>query len=188
MNSASGSPPSAAIPPSTRVSIEPWNPRKPAFRAHAFHHAVALDALRDAPVAPVLAALAEAIKPGGQLVLQELVAHAPLDPDDPAVAAWCRLEGHSAALPTEAVVTQELQRLRFDIRVLEDQSDRHAGLIVQGWQELVDWMQAAHPGRAEAQAMVDEAELWARYIGLLQAGSIRLLRWHAFAPAAAGAR
>lgn len=166
------------------VTVDAWDRAEPRFRAHAFHHAVALDALRNAAASRVLAALQEAIKPGGQLVLQELVAEAPLDPHDQAVEAWCRLDQRSPDLPSEAAVTSELQRLHFDVRVLEDQSDRHIGLIVQGWQRLVESIEVARPSRGHAGALVDEAELWARRIGLLQAGRIRLLRWHAFAAAA----
>jgi hypothetical protein len=166
------------------ATVEAWNPTAPRFRKRAFHHSVAFEALRDAPADAVLAALYQAIKPGGQLVLQELVAEAPLDPADPAAAAWCRLERRTPDLPAEATITETLQRLGFDVRVVEDQSSRHVGLVVQGWNGLIRGLQGVHPSRAYAAALVDEAELWARRIGLMHAGRIRLVRWHAIARAA----
>jgi hypothetical protein len=164
-----------------RITVEPWNPAAPRFRRRAFHHIVAFEALRDAVPRAVLAALGQAIKPAGQLVLQELVADAPLDPADPTVAAWCRLEHRSPDLPTEAVISETLERLGFDINLAEDQSSRHVGLAVQGWKGLLQGLHGVRPPRAHAAAMIDEAERWTRRIGLLHAGRIRMLRWHAIA-------
>jgi hypothetical protein len=170
------------------ATVEPWDPAAPQFHANAFHHAIAFDALHDAPPTVVLGALREAIKPGGQLVLQEMVADAPLDPSDVAIAAWSRLERRSPDLPSEAGVTAELQRLHFDVRVAEDQSGRHAGLAVQGWQGLVQSLRGAHPSHLFAEALVNEAELWARRISLIQGGRIRFVRWHAYAESAGRSR
>jgi hypothetical protein len=162
------------------ATVDAWDPAAPQFTPHAFHHAMALDALRESPTA-VLAGLHDAIKPGGQLVLLELVANGPLDPADPAIAEWCRAEDRAPDLPTEAAIAAELQRLRFDIRVTEDQSTRHVSLVLQGWQQLVQSLDGAHPSHLYAEALVNEAELWARRISLMHAGKIRLVRWHAFA-------
>jgi hypothetical protein len=73
---------------SRRAQIVAWDPEAPRFERGYFHHGLALEPLRDAPVEPTLAALAQALKPGGQLVLLETVADTPLDPEDPLVAAW----------------------------------------------------------------------------------------------------
>jgi hypothetical protein len=122
-----------------------------------------------------------AIKQDGQLVLQEVVADAPLDADDPAAAAWCRLEHRSPDLPTEGDIAAELERLRFEVRVVEDQSARHVALALQGWQGVVQSLEGAHPSHLFAEALVNEAELWARRISLMHDGRIRLVRWHAYA-------
>ena len=163
------------------ATVQAWDPASPCFRRRAFQHVMAFDALRDAPVDEVLSALYQAIKPGGQLVLQELVADAPLDAAEPQTAAWCRLERRTPDLPAEAAITGTLAGLGFDVRVVEDQSSRHVGLVVQGWKGLIRTLQGEHPSHAYAAALVDEVELWARRIGLMHAGRIRLMRWHAIA-------
>jgi len=163
------------------ASVEPWDPAAPEFRQGAFHHAIAFDALHESPADAVLRALRDAIKPSGQLVLQELVADRPLDPADPSVSAWRRLEYRKRDLPTEAGITAQLEHLRFEVRVTEDQSDHHISLVLQGWQDFVQSLQGAHPSHLFAEALVNEAELWARRISLMHAGRIRLVRWHAFA-------
>ena len=168
-------------------AVDAWTPAAPQFTARAFHHAIACDAVHESPPA-VLAALREAIKPGGQLVLQELVAEAPLDPAEPAVSEWYRAEDRAPNLPTRSAIATELERLHFDVRVTEDQSARHIGQVLQGWQVLIQSLQGAHPSHRYAEALVDEAELWARRISLMHAGKIHLVRWHAFAEAPARGR
>jgi cyclopropane fatty-acyl-phospholipid synthase-like methyltransferase len=166
-----------------RATAEPWNPAAPHFLKRGFHQIVAFDALRDADAHTVLTAFLQATKPGGQLALQELVADAPLNANDPAVAAWCRLERRTAEVPPEAAITETMRRLGYDVRVIEDQSSRHIGLAVQGWTATIRRLRDVHPSRAYGATLVDEAELWTRRVGLMHAGRIRLVRWHAIARA-----
>lgn len=96
------SPPAASTAPATPWPSAPASvpgPRspRPCARAKA-HHALAVDALRDAPLEPILANLSEALKPHGHIMLVRVIAAA-LDPADPAIAAWARLEGRRPALP-----------------------------------------------------------------------------------------
>jgi SAM-dependent methyltransferase len=165
-----------------RVQAAGWNPEVPAFRARFFHHCLALEPLRGADPAPVLAAIAAALKPGGQLALVEPVADAPLDPADPAIAAWARLERRPPVLPSEAAINWHLGGLGFDVRVAEDISRRHALQAVMGWRAAVHEMHGRErPPPAHAALVVREAELWFRRLHLIQAGKLRLLRWHAIA-------
>ncbi len=164
-----------------RTTAEAWHPDAPRFRKRGFHHVIALDALREGATHTVLSALSQAIKPGGQMVLQELVADGPLDPADPAIVAWCRLERRRPELPAEAFISETLQRLGVEVRVAEDQSSRHVGLVVQGWKGVIRGLKGARPPADYAVALVDEAELWTRRIGLIHAGRIRMVRWNAIA-------
>lgn len=169
-----------------RAAVTRWDRHDPDFQPRASHHALALEAIRDAPVAPVLAALAGALKPYGQAVLIETVAPQPLDPADPAIATWCRLEGRAARLPEPDAVTRGLSRLGFDVRVVEDISARHMRLAVLGWRHLVRLLARERPPPDRAAAVVAEAELWTRRIRLMHAGRIRLMRWHAIGNANPG--
>ena len=161
-----------------RATVELFDPLAPQFRTNFCHHAVVLDTIRAAPIEPFLGAISLALKAHGQIVMAEFVATAPLDPTDPAIAAWCRLEARSPGLHSEPAITRALARLGFDVRVVEDISARHMQLCLRGWKDLVRGMGGTKPSPAEASAIVHEAELWTRRIRLIHSGVIRLVRWH----------
>lgn len=165
-----------------RATLQQWDPRTPALRRNAYSHAIALEALRGAPPQPVLAELAAAIRPGGQLAMVDLVADAPLDPADPLVAGWCRLDHRAPAIPQEGMISGLLGGLGFDIRVVEDVSARHQQLAMAGWSAAVQAMRVAKPGRGRAAALVAEAELWLFRLRLMHVRKLRLVRWNAVRP------
>lgn len=169
-----------------RATVTGWNRHAPAFTPRSSHHALALDAIRDAAVPPVLAAIAESLKPYGQVVLVETVAQEPLDPADPAIATWCRLEGRAPILPQPDAISRGLTRLGFDVRVAEDVSAHHMRLAVLGWRHLVRQMARDRPAHDRAAAVVAQAELWTRRIRLMHSGRIRMMRWHAIGGATIG--
>jgi hypothetical protein len=163
-----------------RAQIASWDPDSPSFERGYFHHALALEPLRDGLAEPTLAALAQALKPGGQLVLLETVADTPLDRADPAVADWLRLDGRRLdRLQAEITITRALGRLGFDVRIVEDISRRHIHQSVAGWREAVRGMEQAKPNPREAAQLIREAELWLLRLRLFRSRALRLVRWHA---------
>lgn len=163
-----------------RAQIEAWDPTAPHFREHFYHHGLLLEALRGSQPERTLSSIARALKPSGHLMMLDLVANKPLDPANPLVAAWAHLERRDpAALPSEIGITRILGRLGFDVRVAEDVSDRHSHQALMGWRSTVRTMEDSPPTRREAMRCIQEAELWLLRLRLLQAGSLRLMRWHA---------
>ncbi len=162
-----------------RAHIETWDPLAPKFPPHYYHHGLALEPLHGDKPEPMLAALARALKPGGQLVLVELVADLKLDAADPMVAAWARLEHRLPTVPGELTVTRVLGRLGFDVRIVEDITRRHMQQSVAGWNTAVQAMDDTRPTLRELGLVVREAELWLARYRLMRAGRLRLVRWHA---------
>ncbi len=162
-----------------RAAIETWDPASPAFRPGAYHHALALDALRGTSPGPVIGALARALRPGGQAALVDVVADATFDPEEAMAARWMQLERRRVPPPLQAVVSGLLAADGFEVRVAEDLSTAHAALVLGGWHAAVTGMGAARPGAGRAAALVEEAELWLLRLRLLRAGRLRHLRWHA---------
>ncbi len=158
-----------------RAKIEVWNPAAPVFPARNYHHALALEPLRQGEAATILPALAGALRPGCNLVLTEVVAGAG---EDATVADWLRVE-RRARPPAAASVTRALEGLGFEIRVAEDLTQRHLHLTVRAWRELVRAMGAERPTPARAAQLVREAEIWLRRARLMRSGCVRLMRWHA---------
>ena len=161
-----------------RAQVERWDPIAPKFPRHYFHHGMAIEPLRGARPEPALAAIALALKPGGQFVLVEVVADAPLDPTDPVVATWARLDHRPTEVPSELAVTRLLGRLGFDVRIVEDLSRRHMRYAIEGWRRAVQAMESGHPTMRQVVVVVHEAELWLARFRLMRAGKLRLVRWH----------
>ena len=91
-----------------RAQVEIWDTLKPKFPRRYFHHGMAIEMLHGAKPDKVLTAVALALKPAAQFVLLETVADAPLDPADPVVATWARLDHRSADVPSEPEITNVL--------------------------------------------------------------------------------
>ncbi len=162
-----------------RAEIKTWDPAAPNFSRRSFHHALALEALRGEAPGPVLVAIFRALRPGGELMMVELVADQPLDPADLGVMAWSRLEGRRPTVPSQRAITAALGRLGFDVRVAEDISLRHMQQALQGWHGAMRGMRERKPSHAMAKLLVGEAELWLRRISLMREKRIRLVRWDA---------
>jgi len=173
-----------------RATIATWQPSAPHFRPNASTHGLALEPLRFAMEAPrretMLAAIAAAIKPRGQLMLVEAVAKRPLDVKDPIVARWLRLEHRPIGPPDEATLTRLMGKLGFDVRVVEDISERHTQQTLLAWNEVVNNLRGKPVNRTEALALIGEVELWLLRLRLLRTGDIRLLRWHGIGKKAPG--
>lgn len=173
----------AGVALAKRATVQAWDPEKPSFRRNAFHHALAIEALRGKRPEDIVAAVCEAVRPGGHIGIVETVAPLPLDPAEPAVAAWCRLERRAPPHPGTDWVTRPLGRLGFDVRVSEDVTVRHVRLAVTGWKRLVREMKLDRPSPLRAAATVAEAELWLRRVQLLRSGRLRVMRWLAISTA-----
>ncbi len=164
-----------------RAQVEPWDPSAPKFPRRYFHHGMTIDALRATRPEPLLAAAALALKPRGQLVLLETVSDLPLDPGDPMVATWARLDHRPAEVPNDLAITDVLGQLGFDVRIVEDLSDRDMQNAIHGWRAVVQGMAGARPSLRQVAVVVREAELWLARLRLMRAGKLRLVRWHALA-------
>ena len=113
-------------------------------------------------------------------MMLEVVADRPLDPTNPVTAGWARLERRDArSVPAEITITRVLRRLHFDVRVVEDVSERHVQQALAGWRTSVRGMENVRPSRRQAMRCVEEAELWLLRMRLFQLGTLRLVRWHA---------
>jgi SAM-dependent methyltransferase len=162
-----------------RAQVDPWDPLSPKFPPRYFHHGLAIEAMRGADPEPLLAAAAKALKPGGQLVLLETVSDLPLDPADPMVATWARLDHRSATAPAELAITEVLGRFGFDVRIVEDVSRREMQNAIKGWRTAVQSIAGRRPALRQIAVVVREAELWLARFHLMRGGRLRQVRWHA---------
>jgi cyclopropane fatty-acyl-phospholipid synthase-like methyltransferase len=174
----------ANAPEGRRIQVATWDRDNPAFAARSAHHAMSLEAVRGAAMDPVLDSIAAALRPHGHVVLTEMVTDTDAPAGDREFAAWCRLENRLPSLPRMDDITATLGRLHFDVRVVEDLSDRHVSATLAGWRHAVKAMQSGpRPDTGDVAAFVTEAELWLLRIRLMRRFGFRLVRWHAIGTA-----
>jgi SAM-dependent methyltransferase len=162
-----------------KVSIKSWDPNNPVFVVRSHHHCLALEPFHGARAEPILDGLARALRPGGQIVITELAAAKPLDPNDHTVRRWGELERRDPANVLPAVsVTRMLGRVGLDVRIAEDMSQRHLEHAMLGWRVMLREL-GRKPSRQEAVQMVEEAELWLLRRRLIKEGRLKMMRWHA---------
>jgi cyclopropane fatty-acyl-phospholipid synthase-like methyltransferase len=165
---------------SKRITMQGWQRDRPAFKPRSANHALSLEAMRGVPPVPVIKGLAGAMRPQGHIVMTELVADKPTPEGDREFGAWCRLEDRLPVLPRTADISTALEREKFDVRVVEDISERHVTQTLEGWRAAVKAMTVgARPAAAAAAAFVNEAELWLLRIRLMKRLELKLIRWYA---------
>jgi hypothetical protein len=167
-----------------RVTIDTWDPVQPKFNPNGHKNCLAIEPMRQAGCGTILPALIGAIGAGGNLVVTDIASMDTIPPGDPLVTRWAALEHRSiAAIPTPQAVAAVLQAHKMDLRIAEDISQRHIDQVMFGWRDLVASMARNKPPPDEANYVVLEAELWLLRRKLIEAGRLRMMRWHAIKPA-----
>jgi cyclopropane fatty-acyl-phospholipid synthase-like methyltransferase len=164
-----------------KAEIIPLDPSSPRFRPNYYHHALVQEALwtiedKDAMVA----ALASAVKPGGQVVITDLTTGpTPILPDDETARVWMKFDRSPAHLITADEETQLFARHGLDIRVAEEISARHVQQAVASWHGIMEVIASESPTPAQALAVIQETRLWRHRLALIRSGRLKLLRWYA---------
>lgn len=172
--------PPAGRPGRGRVAAEAFEAAAPSFRPGFHHHALLLEPFRGGGTPDgLLGAAAAALRPGGQMVLLDLVARG--GGAGPWEDRWRAAEGRPATPPAEAAVPAALRRAGFDLHVVEDAGRRQREAVLGSWRALILALQGegTRPVAADAVSLVQEAEAWLLRLRLMQEGRLRLLRWHA---------
>jgi len=128
-----------------RAAVEALDPARPALRAGYFHHALAQEALWPlADKQAVLAGMVQAVKPGGQVMVTDLV-RGEDDTDDAAWSAWAVLERTVPHLGTEKQIGRSMLALGLDIRIVEDVTQRHVTQALAAWMNRVTILRRTRP-------------------------------------------
>jgi len=161
------------------VKLQTWEPQTPRFPKAAHFNCLALEPMRSAFASVLLPALTAAIPAGGNVVVTNLIAIDPIDPDDGLIARWAALQGYDAGcLPSAAQVAELLDGKGMDLRIAEDISQRHVDQILYAWKQMMTAMTTAKPPQQEAAIIVAESEQWLLRRRLIETGRLRMMRWH----------
>jgi cyclopropane fatty-acyl-phospholipid synthase-like methyltransferase len=122
-----------------------------------------------------------ALKPRGHLLITDYIAEAEVM-GAKAVQTWCDKEPLTPNLwPKDRMANAFAQR-NLDLRIAEDITDTHRGLILSAIQGLVDHLERFQLDTPTKLAVMEEVELWARRVAAIEAG-VRVYRFYAIKPA-----
>ena len=121
-------------------------------------------------------ALQRGLKDRGQLLFTDYV----LGPaPGAAFAKWLEGERQPSFPMPLAELLALLEGLTFDVRIAEDESETYRGHIMAAWSRLAEDLQGGRIPRHLLARVVEEAERWARFVHVLNAGELRFYRFHA---------
>ncbi|MBP2300124.1 class I SAM-dependent methyltransferase [Azospirillum picis] len=122
-----------------------------------------------------------ALKPRGHLLITDYIAEDAVTAAK-AVQTWCDKEPLAPNLwPKDRMANAFAQR-NLDLRIAEDITDTHRGLILSAIQGLVDHLEKYQLDTPTKLAVMEEVELWARRVAAIDAG-MRVFRFYAIKPA-----
>jgi SAM-dependent methyltransferase len=112
------------------------------------------------------------LKDHGQILFTDYVLPAP-DQRSAALESWAERDPDKPQLWAMQNYIDVLTEHKLDIRIQEDI------MITQAWAEYMASVDQSKLDNAMVSAMVDEAEIWARRVKLLEAGDLKVCRFHA---------
>ena len=126
-----------------------------------------------------LAAIEDLLKPKGQFLFTDfMLAKSSLR--SPALETWIEhepLKPHPWALDD---YRDALTTVHLDIRVAEDVTELFRAMVIKGWADYIQSTRRGSIGEEAAPALVDEVELWARRIQVIDSGDLKVCRVHVF--------
>jgi SAM-dependent methyltransferase len=125
----------------------------------------------------VVAALAKALKPGGQIMFVELAFPRP-DAASPALDAWRAVEDEAPHPPLLEDVANGLIAQGIDVRLAEDMSPAFHARVRRAWAGVAKALPAAGLDPEERRLLLREVELWTCRLAACEAGDLRIARVH----------
>ena len=118
------------------------------------------------------------LKEKGQLLFTDFVKAEDVGAGDQ-IASWIASEPVEPRLWSATDYTSYIGTLGYDVRVVEDISDRVKAMVLQGWAGFLPSIEATGLDHAMGAALVSEVELWTRRTQALESGQLRVSRIHA---------
>ena len=122
--------------------------------------------------------IGKALKKNGHLLFTDYVL-ARTDHMEEATQNWAAHEPKRPEMWSIKQTRDFLEKRGLEIRIEDDMTDEMCALILQGWGEALGNFRPGHFEPELAEALLAEAELWARRLAVLQSGDVRTYRVHA---------
>lgn len=159
-----------------KIPVAAFDPERPEFKKGSFDRIIARDlvhTLRDKD--GFLRAVKTGLKKRGQLLLTDFVLRDG-GPASAAVADWAEREPVPSRPWTVDALTGCLEEMKFNLHIIEDETDRLISMILADWKALQSVLRTIQLPPAVTAAMLDEGERWARCAAALDSGQLRHYR------------
>lgn len=120
------------------------------------------------------------LKPRGHVLVTDYILAPGAKAAD--LAAWQQHEPQEPHLWTKDEFANAFAQRNLDLRIAEDITDTHRGLILGAIQRLVEHMEKHHLDHETKMNVMDEVELWVRRVSAMERG-LRCYRFYALKPA-----
>ena len=117
------------------------------------------------------------VKPRGQILFTDYVLAE--DADERMVYAWAEGEPRKPNPWTMRDYEVALTEHRLDIRIKEDITEEVYGIITANWAKFLSSLKGKRVDKATSEAITDAVELWTRRTKAIDAGALRICRFHA---------
>ena len=162
-----------------KAPVEALDPENPELKENAYDCVFSQEALFLLPdKAQILQQIDGALKEKGQLLLTDFV-FAEGAEDGGALVQWIKSEPREPKPWTSEQYASHIKDLGYDVRVIEDISDRFKAMVLQGWAAFLSSIESSGLDHAKGAALVAEVELWTRRVQALDSGQLRVCRFHA---------
>lgn len=123
------------------------------------------------------------VKPSGHLLLIEFMPGE--KPDAGALEHWAENEPSRPHLIPGPRLAELIRGNDLDLRVVQDVSPDYRKMVMRGFATLMAGLKKRHlqEDRELGLALMREAEIWMRRLALMDAGVLKIVRFHAIAPA-----
>lgn len=126
----------------------------------------------------LLDAIEQGLKPGGHLLFTDYVL-VDSRADSQELQAWREMDPVRVALWSASDYRDALNDLQLDIPISEDITARTAGMIKKNWGTYMAAAKDSGKLAEHGETVLEEAELWTRRLRALEAGELRVYRFHA---------
>ncbi|MBI4185261.1 MAG: hypothetical protein HY521_14815 [Proteobacteria bacterium] len=162
-----------------KAPVSPFDPETATFRRHGFHHALVTGVLsRTAGRERLVGQLAGALRPGGQLVLVDLVAGA-AGAGEAGPRALPRAGRAKEPAPwTEAETRAALAAAGFEVEAARDVSAVYRRRVLAGWGRFLGELGARRGALrrpAARRLVVRECEAWVGRLKAIEEGAVRIV-------------
>ncbi|HUN49694.1 MAG TPA: class I SAM-dependent methyltransferase, partial [Candidatus Sulfotelmatobacter sp.] len=131
--------------------------------------------------AALFGAIRKALKPGGQIMLSDVVLAG--DAPGPAVEAWAAKEPQKGYLVPINTIRTAIEQLGLQVSIVEDVTAEFRTAAIAAFAKLAEGMASGAIGERMCPWAICEGELWSARLALLDSGEAKMVRLYARLPA-----